>query len=153
MIQAYRICQRKFARSAMDGEGARLYGGRWNNPGTRMIYLASSVALAQLELLVHLESDEILHASYVIIPVKIPSRLIQNLEHRLLPRNWRSPSAPPSTRRLGDEWANTQSSLVLRVPSVIVPQEWNFLINPDHPSFTNLEVGKPMSLVFDRRLS
>jgi RES domain-containing protein len=153
MIEAYRICQRRLAKTAFSGEGARLYGGRWNNPGTRLIYLAGSVALAQLEVLVHLESDEILHEKYVVIPVKIRPRDISILPPEQLPRNWRAMRAPVSTRKLGDDWTRSNDSLVLRVPSVVVPQEWNYLINPAHPNFSKLETGKPQALTFDSRLS
>lgn len=153
MIEAYRICQRRLAKTAFSGEGARLYGGRWNNPGTRLVYLASSVSLAQLEVLVHLESDEILHERYVIIPVRIPPRSIATLTPDQLPRNWRAASAPASTRRIGDDWARGNSGLALRVPSSVVPQEWNFLINPAHADMSRLKLGKPQTLIFDPRLA
>lgn len=153
MILAYRICQRRLARKAFDGEGERLYGGRWNSPGTRLVYVSSSAALAQLEMLVHLESDEILSARYVLIPVRIPPRCVRTVTADELPRNWRSLVAPRSTRRLGDEWVEAASSVALRVPSAIVPQEWNYLINPAHPDFRRLEIGKAESLSFDKRLA
>lgn len=153
MIQAFRICQRQFAKRAFSGEGARLYGGRWNNPGTPLVYLAGSVSLAQLEMLVHLESDEVLNSKYVIIPVWIPSHLIKTLDVKALPRNWRSAAAPSSTRKLGDRWVQSCESPVLRVPSVIVPQESNYLLNPAHSSFDKLSFGKPDKLIFDSRLA
>jgi len=104
-------------------------------------------------MLVHLESDEILSERYVLIPVRIPPRCVQTVAASELPRNWRSLAAPRSTRRLGDEWAAAASSVALRVPSVIVPQEWNYLLNPAHPDFHRLEIGKAESLLFDQRLA
>lgn len=153
MITAYRICQRRFVKNAFDGEGARLNGGRWNSPGTRLVYLAGSISLAQLEMLVHLESDEVLHARYVVIPVGIPSKHVLALPREKWPRGWRAASASSATKCLGDEWINSGGSLCLQVPSVLVPEEPNFLINPAHPAFADLQIGKARSLVFDRRLA
>jgi RES domain-containing protein len=153
MIQGFRICRKEWAKSAFDGEGARQYGGRWNNPGTRMVYLAGSVSLAQLEVLVHLESEEILAGQYVVIPVLIPRRLIQVLDTKGMPKNWRQPSPPAGTRRIGDEWVSAAKRPVLQVPSVIVPQESNFLVNPAHPAFPDLVIGKAEDLSFDPRLA
>jgi RES domain-containing protein len=153
MIQGFRICRKEWAGAAFDGEGARQYGGRWNSPGTPLVYLAGSVSLAQLEVLVHLESEDILVGSYVVIPVLIPRRLIQVLDTLDLPKNWRQPSPPPATRRIGDEWVSAAKRPVLQVPSVIVPQESNFLVNPAHPAFTDLVIGEPEDLSFDPRLA
>ena len=153
MIPAFRIVQHRFASSAFSGEGARLYGGRWNHPGTRMIYLAGSVSLAQLELLVHLESDEILRQRYILLPVQIPERAIHILSKADLPADWRAETAPPSTRHLGDRWVRAGAHLCLRVPSVVVPQESNYLLNPDHPEFSTLTIGPPQELRFDPRLT
>lgn len=153
MITAYRICQRRFVKHAFDGEGARLNGGRWNSPGTRLVYLAGSISLAQLEMLVHLESDEVLHARYVVIPVTIPARHVQALPRGKWPRGWRAAAAPSATQRIGDAWISSSGSLCLQVPSVLVPEEHNFLLNPAHPAFAHLQIGKARSLVFDRRLA
>ncbi len=153
MITAYRICHRRFAKNAFDGEGARLNGGRWNSPGTRVVYLAGSLSLAQLEMLVHLESDEVLHARYVVIPVTIPAKHVTALPRDKWPRGWRAASASSATRRIGDEWVASAASLCLQVPSVLVPEESNFLINPAHPAFADVRIGKARSLVFDRRLA
>lgn len=153
MITAYRICQKRFAKSAFDGEGARLLGGRWNSPGTRLVYLAGSISLAQLEMLVHLESDEVLHDRYVVIPVQIPRVYVTVLPREKWPRGWRASAGSASAKRMGDEWARLASSLCLQIPSVLVPEESNFLLNPAHPAFSEIQIGKPRSLVFDRRLA
>lgn len=153
MISAYRICQRQFARTAFSGDGARLHGGRWNSPGTRMIYLAGSISLAQLEMLVHLDSDEVLHARHVIIPAQIPAAHVETLPREKWPRNWRAATAPTAAKRIGDAWAREGRALCLQVPSVLVPEESNFLINPAHPAFGEIQIGRARSLVFDRRLA
>jgi RES domain-containing protein len=153
MITVYRICQKRFAKSALDGEGARLHGGRWNNPGTRLVYLAATISLAQLEMLVHLESDEVLYDRYVVIPVHLPDGQVTVLPGAKWPRGWRGAAGSARARSIGDDWVRSGNSLCLQVPSALVPQESNFLLNPAHPDFTKVLVGKPTALVFDPRLA
>jgi RES domain-containing protein len=148
----WRIVQRRFLKSAFTGEGARLYGGRWNSPGRVVIYTAQSQALAALELLVHLGSEKLLRY-YVAIPVAIPPHLIERLSPSSLPKNWHAYPAPRSTRALGDDWIARGASPVLQVPSVVIPSESNFLFNPAHPHFSKLRIGKPIPFHFDLRLS
>ncbi|SRR5712692_2865959 len=148
---AWRITKRKHARNAFSGEGAREFGGRWNNPGTVIVYTAQSQSLAVLEMLVHLESPELLE-KYVLLEVEIDGALVTDVERSQLPRNWRTDPPPAQVRAIGDEWVRAGSSAVLRVPSALVPGENNFLLNPNHPDFTRLRIGKPLSLHFDPRL-
>lgn len=148
---AWRITKRKRARDAFTGEGAREFGGRWNNPGTAMVYTAESQSLAALEMLVHLDSPELLQ-KYVLIGVEIDDELVTQLDMSRLPRNWRDDPPPAQVRAIGDEWVVSGSSAVLRVPSALVPGENNFLLNPQHPDFAKLRIGKPLSFRFDPRL-
>ena len=152
MIRAYRICAVEYADSAMDGEGARLYGGRWNSRGTRMVYLAGSLSLAQLEMLVHLDSTAILMRRYVVIPVDIPESLITELSESEWPENWEGTASRRHTVRVGDEWIRRGSSAVLKVPSAVIPVEVNYLLNPQHLDAKEIAVGLPMSLNLDSRL-
>ena len=151
-VTAWRICKRKHAKTAFNGAGARKYGGRWNSPGVAVVYTAQNQALAALEMLVHLENTELL-ASYVLIGVEIPESLIEQIERRKLPRNWRSDPAPLALRDFGDEWAQTRASVALRVPSTLVPSEDNLLLNPLHPDFKRVRIGSPASFRFDLRLA
>ncbi len=150
-LTAWRITKRKHARDAFTGEGAREFGGRWNNPGTAMVYTAESQSLAALEMLVHLDSPELLQ-KYVLIGVEIDDELVTQLDMSRLPRNWRDDPPPAQVRAIGDEWVVSGSSAVLRVPSALVPGENNFLLNPQHPDFAKLRIGKPLSFRFDPRL-
>ena len=150
-LTAWRITKRKHAKAAFSGEGARKYGGRWNSPGVPVVYTAQSQSLAVLEIVVHLESTDVL-AKYVLIGVEIDEALIQNMEASRLPRNWRADPAPLSLRAIGDEWALSLASAVLRVPSTLVPSENNFLLNPLHPDFCKLRIADPISFRFDPRL-
>ncbi len=152
-VTGYRICQDRYAATAMDGEGARIYGGRWNAKGTRMVYLAGSLALAQLEMLVHLDSEGVLHARYVFISVEIPEELIADLPDSELPEFWDSREDHIRTKLAGEAWARAKKSAVLRVPSAVVPMEQNYLANPAHPDFPKLVAGSPHSLRFDPRLT
>jgi RES domain-containing protein len=149
---AWRIVLRRFVKSAFTGEGARLFGGRWNSSGRLVVYTAQSQALAALEILVHLDSEKLLR-HYLAIPVTIPPQLIERLSPSSLPRNWRVYPAPRSTRAIGDAWLARASSPVLQVPSVVIPAESNFLLNPTHPHFLKLRFGKPVPFLFDPRLT
>jgi len=151
-IVAWRIVKRRLARAAFDGEGARRYGGRWNSKGVAVVYLAQSQSLAALEIFVHLDSPQLLE-HYVAIPVYIDSNMIVRIEASSLPKNWAAYPPPKSMRAIGDAWVAAATSAVLQVPSVIVPFEDNFLLNPHHPDFPKLQIGKPVSFKFDPRLT
>ncbi len=154
ILTAYRIVQSHLARAAFDGEGARRFGGRWNSPGRRVLYVAETRALAALEMLVHLSSSDILRRRYCVIPVGFPSRLALRVEDKFdLPRGWPSHSAPDDTRRIGDAWCKQRMSCILSVPSAVMPSERNFLLNPAHPAFEDLVRGTPERFEFDQRPS
>lgn len=151
MPTAWRIVKSGRVRQAFDGEGARLYGGRWNSPGPRVVYTAESAALAALELLVHLQTEQLL-AAYSLISVAFDSHLVESILLEELPSSWRGYPAPVETQEIGNRWLAGQTSVVLRVPSVIVPLESNFLVNPSHPEFRSLSIGPAVPFTFDARL-
>ena len=150
IVTAWRICKRRHARSAFTGEGARRFGGRWNSPGTAMVYTSESQSLAALEMLVHLDSPDLLSA-YVLIPVEFDESRVTRVERLDLPRNWRSELPPSSVKAIGDEWISSGVSAVLQVPSVLLPAESNFLLNPRHEKFAEVKIGKAQSFQFDSR--
>jgi RES domain-containing protein len=151
LATGWRIVKSRRAASAFDGEGARLYGGRWNSPGTRVVYVAASVSLAVLEVLVHLGDSGVLSA-YSLCEVEFDDGLIERLDRSRLPDDWRSYPAPPELRRIGDAWVRGRSSAVLDVPSAVVERENNYLINPEHPDFVSMSIGHPEPFEFDARL-
>lgn len=151
MPTAWRIVKARYAEQAFDGEGARLYGGRWNSPGVRVVYASDSIALAALELLTQL-NDATLLPKFVTIAAEFDAGLASELERPKLPRDWRSHPAPAELQQLGDGWVKRGSSLALRVPSAVVPQQSNWLLNPEHPEFSSLEIAKPEPFEFDLRL-
>jgi RES domain-containing protein len=151
-ITAWRIVKRKLARRAFSGEGARRYGGRWNSKGVAVVYLAQTQSLAALEILVHADYAELLQ-HYVVIPVSMAPNLIIRVDVSRLPRNWRAYPPPNGVRAIGDNWVAAGGSAVLQVPSVIVPSESNFLVNPLHPDYAKLKIGNPVPFKFDPRLT
>lgn len=152
MIRVFRICKTKHAANPYDGEGAFLNGGRWNSPGTRMIYTAGSLALAALEMLVNLEDDEML-LEYSFATAEIDSALIVTVkDFQPLPANWSDSPTPTEVQQIGDEWVRRQVSAVLEVPTSVVPLEKNYLLNPNHPNFKKIVLLKTEKFRFDERL-
>ncbi|HEV8607295.1 MAG TPA: RES family NAD+ phosphorylase [Tepidisphaeraceae bacterium] len=150
-LTSWRIVRARYLPNAFTGEGAKRAGGRWNNRGTPLVYTAESKSLAVLEMLVHLETDEFLR-HYRLIPATFDRSLITELDAADLPANWKQYPAPFSTKRIGDLWVARRESIVLKAPSVIVPGESNFLLNPMHPQFRRVQIGSPERFRFDRRL-
>lgn len=146
----WRLTKARYARTAFDGEGARLYGGRWNSPSRTVAYLAGSLALATLEILVHVKSQGELEG-YVKIRVEASEGLTSEVE--ALPENWQQGRAPDETRAIGDSWLEASKTPLLRVPSVVIPEEHNYLLNPQHPGFSKLTVGEAEPFSFDPRLA
>lgn len=150
MLRAWRIVKAKHAATAFDGEGARLFGGRWNQPGTRLVYTSGSKALATLENLVHLNPPVVF--TYVAIAVEFDEALVETISPGRLPAEWGEEPPPPSTQIVGDQWVKEARSAVLEVPSAIIRTEPNFLLNPLHPDFKKIALGQPELFAFDPRL-
>jgi RES domain-containing protein len=136
-VRVYRLVKERYADSALDGSGAKAHGGRWNSKGVGVVYASDSVALAALELLVHLHRSEVLNR-YVLFALELPPASVMALDEAALPPDWRGDPPPSSTAAIGDEWALSGISLALAVPSTLVPQQSNVLINPAHPDFEAL---------------
>lgn len=151
MISAWRIVKRRHLDGAFTGEGARLYGGRWNSPGIAVVYTAQSLSLAALELLVHLESADLLR-HYVAVEVGWPEEFMETVERGGLPENWNVDPPPVELRRTGDHWAAERRTVVLALPSAVVPVERIYLLNPAHPDFAKVHMGEAAPFRFDRRL-
>ncbi len=147
---SWRLVNEQFASAAFDGEGARKFGGRWNSVGRAAIYTAATTSLALLETLVHTEVG--LMPSYLALPVSFDADLVEMLEPARLPAGWQSSPAPYGLQQIGNEWIDSERSCVLEAPSVIVPHESNYILNPKHPDFASLEIGDPIGLEMDSRL-
>jgi RES domain-containing protein len=151
-MKAWRITKQRRARTAFSGDGARLYGGRWNSPGVPLVYVAESQSLAVLEVLVHLDAPALLE-KYVFLETDFDASLFIDLDRSSLPKNWQSDPVPEATQAIGDRWVLSGDSAVLRVPSVLVPGESNFLLNPRHPDFGKIGISRPQAFRFDPRLA
>jgi RES domain-containing protein len=152
VTKAWRIVKAVHAAAAFTGLGAKLAGGRWNSPGATVVYAAGSIALGVLEILVHVGYEEVVER-YVAFEVSFDEALVKTLIPAALPRNWRKSPPPVSIQRIGDAWIANRESPILRVPSAVVPTEWNFLLNPNHPDFGQIAIGPKQTLRLDRRLA
>lgn len=149
----WRLVKAKYAEDALSGYGAQLRAGRWHRKGLSMVYLAESPALALLERLVHTsEPEELTGFNYVVVPVRVEARHIERLASDELPTGWDAWPWPASTQRIGSRWFERRESVVLEVPSAVVPRQRNFLLNPTHPRFDELEDGSPEPFPIDPRL-
>ena len=151
MIEVWRLVKAKFADRAFDGEGARLYGGRWNSRGVPVIYCSSTTSLAVLEVFANVQRADLL-ATYVVISCSFDASLVSPISPRQLPENWSQTPAPAELAVIGDEWIRSARSAVLAVPSAIIEHEKNYLINPAHSDFKRIRRSDPQPFTFDARL-
>jgi RES domain-containing protein len=150
-MKVWRICRAIHAAGAFSGDGARLYGGRWNSQGVKIVYASSSLALAAVETFVHLEPN-LQPDDLVSIEAEIPTGLaVEHLDLRALPRKWYELRDDP-LRIIGDRWIRAGKTVALQVPSAAIRKEWNVLLNPEHPDFRKLRIEKPKTFEFDLRM-
>ncbi|MEM1204081.1 MAG: RES family NAD+ phosphorylase [Acidobacteriota bacterium] len=150
-MRVWRICKARYAATAFDGEGARIYSGRWHRAGTPVVYTSTSRSLAALELLVHVDLN-LVPADFVLISADVPDDSILGVSAESLPADWKRMPPEAASQDLGTAWARAAETLALRVPSVVMPGEENVLLNPRHPEFPRVEVGEPEPFAFDPRL-
>jgi len=150
VIFIWRIDKKRNSGITFSGEGAALYAGRWNPKGVRVVYAAQTLALAALEKFVHLQgaADAI---SFVSFKIDVPESVkIAHLSQ--LPKSWRGVPASTSTQDIGLNWVQKNETAILRVPSTIIPSEYDYLINPLHTDFNSLKIYKPLPFSFDPRM-
>lgn len=152
MSRVYRVLRKIYAGAPFDGEGAYHYGGRWSSPGVRLSYTSEQESLALLEYFVHLDPADT-PADLVLAFAEIPEDVSRELASiGQLPGNWRDPVAPPELARIGDEFVARGRNCLLLVPSVLAPSENNWLINPAHPDFKSVMIGRSDPLSYDPRM-
>ncbi|HWQ36754.1 MAG TPA: RES family NAD+ phosphorylase [Blastocatellia bacterium] len=151
-MELWRLCSARHQAVAFTGLGASLAGGRWNERGVTVVYTAGSLALAALECLVHF-SAQTLPDDYVSIVAVAPAGVsLETIDPATLPSGWAEEDPPQTTRTLGTGWVRAQRSVLLKVPSAIIPTEFNYLINPQHPDFARIRIGQAVPFRFDPRL-
>jgi RES domain-containing protein len=150
-MKVWRICRAPYAAEAFSGEGARRFGGRWNTRGVPIVYCSSSLALAAIELFVHLEPN-LQPEDLVSIAAELPTgEPALRLEQDKLPPEWWTDNYEP-LRKLGDTWIREKTSLAMMVPSAPLHTEWNVLVNPLHPAVKQLRIDPPQPFHFDARM-
>ncbi|MEO8885841.1 MAG: RES family NAD+ phosphorylase [Mucilaginibacter sp.] len=145
----YRIV--KCAYADLSGTGARLYGGRWNSEGRAMVYLTSSRSLAVLEALVHLSPTN-LPDDFCIMTIDAPYN-VAAITVEQLPAHWYEYPEPNNLKEIGNKFLAEKKHLLLKVPSAIVKEEYNYLLNPQHPEAGAVKISGTTPFVFDQRLT
>ena len=150
-MRLWRVCRARHAKAAFSGDGARLYGGRWNSRGVSMVYTSTSLALAAIETFVDLEPN-LRPDDLMSIEAELPDdEPAGRVEPATLPANWHS-AGLDTLRRIGDAWIRGGETLALFVPSAALHSEWNVLLNPAHPHLARLRRDKPRRFEFDERM-
>lgn len=150
MRTAYRLTQRRYAHDAFSGAGSLRGNGRWHRAGIPVVYAAESAAVALLEVIVHLERPRLLVMEWAVVPCRFDDALVERLND--LPEDWRTFPWPASTQRIGQAWFDERRSPVLEVPSAVMPSVRNYLLNPEHSRFNQIEIGEPEPFEIDPRL-
>jgi len=151
-VKVWCITHKDYKNSAFTGEGAKLFGGRFNSEGIPLVYTSGNLSLAMLEIMVQSNGrDYFKHC--VIFYAEISENLITIPVLNDLPKEWNQIPYGKQSQQFGDAWIKTGSSLVMRVPSVVVPVEYNFLMNPMHPEFSEININETENVSFDTRLT
>lgn len=150
-VIGWRIVKEKHAKSAFSGEGARIFEGRWNSAGVRIVYCSENLALSALEILVHTR-PVMMRDKFRAFRVSFDQSLMEVVDLKKLPKGWDSQPPGPISKQIGDEWIKTGRSAVFALPSVLVPLEKTFLVNPKHRDFARIKTTDAGVFVLDPRL-
>jgi RES domain-containing protein len=152
-VRVWRLVRKRRLPDAFTGEGARLAGGRWNSLGVRIVYASASLALAMLEYFAH---TSLVHAPKDVMSIwaDVPDDVSREaIASSKLPARWQRYDPPvDALRALGDAWVARGKTALLIVPSAIVSVENNYLLNPSHPDFARVKIGRATPVLFDLRL-
>jgi len=154
-MKVFRIEREKYLNTTLSGIGASMDdGNRWNSRFTRLVYTAESRALALLEVAVHLDLSEDLPTDRYLVEIEVPDdAVLQEIRFEELPADWNEQPPTTSTQAIGDDFVLQNAALILKVPSCIVPDEFNYLINPNHVAMQGVRVCKTLAMGFDGRLA
>ncbi len=150
-MECWRITSTKRSTTAFDGEGARRVGGRWNSVGVPAVYVSEHLSTAVLEILVHADPSDLV-APFVAIAIELPDDVLQRVPVGTLPPDWRDTPTPVTSQAFGDTWLLAATALGLIVPSAVIPECVNVIINPRHPAMTRMKELRRMPFSFDPRL-
>ena len=151
-LLVYRLGKLRHVEEHFSGLGGLYARGRWTPRGRPVVYTSGSISLAVLEYTLNYRRRGWVPAS-VLAQAEIPDTLrIETIKHTDLPRDWNAATPPASLQKIGQDWLDRAASVVLKVPSAVVVQEWNYLLNPRHPDFRKIRFTRPRRYAFDRRL-
>jgi RES domain-containing protein len=146
----FRICKSDHADD-LSGAGSKLFGGRWNSKGHPVLYTSSTRALAALEVLVHIPATIPL-SDYIVSTIELPESSMQEVTHDDIRKEYELKGLNAGFAQIGDTWLAGNTSLILKVPSIIIREEYNYLVNPAHPLFLKVKIKEKKPFVFDARL-
>ncbi len=148
----YRVCRNQYSHD-LSGNGSKIHGGRWNSPGVPAIYTSSSKSLAVLESLTNTPPG-ILQDDFSILTLEVTGKAaIDEISIKNLPGNWNKYPAPVNIVKTGDKWLLSGKTTLLKVPSAVIPSEFNFIINPLHPGMKKIKIVAIEKLNLDQRIS
>lgn len=151
-MELFRITQEKFAED-ISGNGSRLFGGRWNSEGYFALYTSASRSLALLETLAHTPAKMLDVRNYQLITLTIPDDAgIEKINLASLPKFWDAPDTRTFTKEIGDKFLAEKRTLMLKVPCVLMPEEFNYIINPLHKDMSKVKISNMRRIFFDRRV-
>ena len=150
---AWRIDKEKWAKQSFSGVGASLEGGRWNSPGILVGYASEHLAMAAQEKFIHMPKPLPRRSRFVKFGIRFGKLAVARLRASDLPPGWRSEPVPIGTQAIGDAWVKGSKTAILAVPSVLIPEETNFILNPAHPDFSRIEISGAEPFVFDPRMA
>jgi RES domain-containing protein len=151
-MELYRITQESYSND-LSGDGSRIFGGRWNSEGRYALYTSANRSLALLETLAHIPAKLFRNKKYILVTVFLPDKApLKFIEEKDLPNNWDALDIQHVTQKIGDNFLEEQKGLLFRVPSVLMPEEFNYIINPLHPSMKQVKVTHQREVRFNDRL-
>lgn len=150
-MRVYRISKPQYVPIALQGYGSAIAPGRWNSSGVRIAYTASSVALAMLEMLVHLNKEDV-PTGLRLLSYEVPDEAVFVLPSQDWPPGWSELPYSDQVRQAGDSFVKEGLHLALRVPSAVARGEFNVLVNPAHARFAAVELVRDEPLALDQRL-
>jgi RES domain-containing protein len=150
---AWRVDKEKWAKQSFSGVGASMEGGRWNSAGVLVVYASEHLAMAAQEKFIHLPKPVPRNSRFVKFSIRFGRLVVTRLRASDLPPDWRTEPVPMSTQAIGDAWVRDARTAILAVPSVLIPEEANYILNPAHPDFSKIEISDPEPFVFDPRMA
>lgn len=150
---AWRVDNERWVTQSFNGVGASLEGGRWNSAGVLVVYSSKHLAMAAQEKFVHLPRPLPRSSRFVKFSFRFGRLAVKKLKESDLPSDWRAEPVPVSTQAIGDAWVAAAQTAILAVPSVLIPEEINYVLNPAHPDFSRIAISAAEPFAFDPRMA